>query len=73
VQIPDAPGSMASLAATISQEKANILEIHHNKEFAKTLGETFVDITVEVRGPSHLDKLFQALKQGGFDVHEDQF
>jgi threonine dehydratase len=65
VTIQDRPGQLASLTALIGKAGANILEIHHNRALSRAaLGDTEVEVTLETRGPEHVDELMRMLAAG---------
>lgn len=69
VTIPDIPGSLARLTARLGELRANILEIHHEREFSPVaLGETQVTVVLETRGPDHIAHLRDALEKEGFAI-----
>lgn len=69
VSVPDSPGSLARLTQVVGQQRANILEIHHEREFAKlSFGETQVTLTLETRGPDHVGEMVIALEAQGYSV-----
>ncbi|MGE0712509.1 MAG: threonine ammonia-lyase [Planctomycetota bacterium] len=69
VHLPDRPGALAQLTATIARLQANVLEITHTRAFrSMTLGEAEVDLRLETRGPEHVAELIQALRDEGFRV-----
>jgi threonine dehydratase len=62
VRVPDHPGSLHRLTGLVAVHRANILEIQHDRAyFGVHLGETAVDLTLETRGPDHIEELKLAL------------
>jgi len=74
VGLPDRPGTLARLTFALAEQKANIIEIHHNRAFTRGmgLGETEVEVTLETRGPSHIEALMEALSKQGYTVTESR-
>lgn len=69
VTIPDQPGSLARLTQVLGSSQANILEIHHEREFSPVaLGETEVILMLETRGPEHVQHLRARLSDEGYTV-----
>jgi threonine dehydratase len=69
VNIPDIPGSLARLTTRLGELRANILEIHHEREFSPVaLGETEVTVVLETRGNDHIAALTAALEAEGFVI-----
>lgn len=71
VMIPDHPGSLCSVAGVMATQRANILEIAHDR-FAGDIpmGKARVTFTVEIRGKKHLEEILSALVQQGYEVRE---
>jgi threonine dehydratase len=73
IRISDHPGGLHRLTGRIAGMRANILEVVHNRAFSRVdLGETAVDVTLETRGPEHIDELTNALAHDGYE-HEKLF
>lgn len=69
VSVPDRPGMLATFITAIAQLGANVVEIHHSREFAKVaLSEVEIQVTVETRGASHVEELLAGLRTGTFRV-----
>lgn len=70
VKIPDHPGALHRLTGLIADRRANVIDIAHDRAYYGVhLGETAVDVTLETRGPEHIDELVAALGTAGY-VHE---
>src|SRR5262249_15321169 len=66
VRIPDHPGALHRLTGVLARVRANILSIAHDRAyFGVLLGETAVDMTLETRGPDHIDELQAAIAAEG--------
>ncbi len=71
VRLPDRPGMLAGLTSQIAEQRANIVEIHHNRAFSKAgLGEVTVEVTLETTGRPHIQELIDALSRQGWQVAE---
>ena len=69
VRIPlaDHPGALQHLTAVIAEAHANIVQVVHDRAyFGAHLGEGIVDITMETRGPEHVEELTAALEKAGY-------
>jgi threonine dehydratase len=67
VPLPDHPGALNHLTAIFAAERANIVQIVHDRAyFGAHLGEGVVDITVETRGAEHVDELLRQLASAGY-------
>jgi len=69
LRVPDRPGALAGVLATVAAEKANVLEVHHERAFLKgPIGDTEIELTLDTRGASHSEQLLAALKAKGYTV-----
>ncbi len=67
IPVPDHPGALQQLTALLAAEHANIVQaIHDRAYFGAHLGEGVVDITVETRGPEHVEELLSKLAAAGY-------
>ncbi|SET33995.1 threonine ammonia-lyase [Stigmatella erecta] len=72
VSMPDRPGMLARLTAQVAEQRANVVEIHHNRAFSKTgLGEAMVGLTLETTGRAHIQELIAALARQGWQATEE--
>ena len=70
IHLPDHPGALVRLSTVIAEHKANIIETSFNRAYyGVVLGDTAIDITMETRGPEHIQELIAALDAAGY-VHE---
>jgi threonine dehydratase len=72
VLLRDRPGELARLAALIGEERANIIQIEHDRAFARraTIGQTEVELTLETAGREQIDRLLARLTAAGYRVDE---
>jgi threonine dehydratase len=69
IDVPDRPGSLASLAADFAELELNILDVDHHRERASLdLDEVEVAITVETRGLEHRRTALKSLRDRGWHV-----
>ena len=69
VRVPDRPGMLAGVLAGVAAEGANVLEVHHNRAFLQgAIGDTEIALTLETRGPDHIEALIASLKGKGYAV-----
>jgi threonine dehydratase len=67
IHLPDHPGALERLAGVIAGQKANIVETQYNRAYyGVLLGDTVIDITMETRGPEHIEELSAALSKAGY-------
>ena len=58
------------LSTVIAEQKANIVETKHDRAYyGVVLGDTVIDVTMEMRGPEHILELTTALDNAGY-THE---
>ena len=69
VSIPDHPGGLQKLAGLIAALRANIVEAAHDRTyFGVALGDTLIDLTIETRGPEHVEQILERLTEAGYSV-----
>jgi threonine dehydratase len=69
VVIPDRPGALAEMLREVAAVKANVVEVHHERAFARgSLAQVTVDLVVETRGHSHANELIDRLVSGGYTL-----
>ncbi len=69
VGVPDSPGSLARITATIAEAGGNVVDVVHQRAFSKlSVKLTDVDFTIEARGAAHADAITGALAGAGFAV-----
>ena len=67
--IPDRPGELANIVATIGRERANVLAIAHHREGRSiSVLQTEAELTLETRGEAHSQTVIQALNDAGYVV-----
>lgn len=72
VHVPDKPGSLAALLATVAEAGANVLSVNHSRiSTAIRVDEVAIAMSVETRGTQHSDELVQALEAQGLTVRRD--
>jgi threonine dehydratase len=69
VTLDDRPGSLARLLGVISELKANVLHIYHDRsESNLPIYVTRVDLEIETRGPAHVDEISRKLNESGYEL-----
>jgi len=64
LQIPDRPGVLADIAATIGTSGGNIIEVSHQRLFAAvSVQAAELEIMVEARDPKHANDIVEALER----------
>ncbi len=71
VLLPDKPGELVRVAATIADAQGNVIKLEHN-QFVSTNRNAAVElrITMEAFGTEHKNQILQALEDGGFRPRE---
>lgn len=67
VLLPDKPGELVRVAATIAEEQGNVIKLEHN-QFVSTNRSAAVElrITMEAFGTEHKHRILDALEKKGF-------
>ena len=68
VHLPDKPGQLAKVSAVVATHRANVIEVHHTRAFSHRFGDTTLQLTLETRGPDHVDEILRALRERGYHV-----
>ena len=69
IELPDDPDNLHRLTGIISGEGANILEIEHNRAFSSApIGVVEVTVSLETRGPEHIQKIHSRVEESGYKV-----
>jgi threonine dehydratase len=68
VALQDKPGQLAKVSAIVANAKANVIEVHHTRAFAYRFGDTTLQLTLEARGPDHVEEILRALRERGYQV-----
>lgn len=63
IHLPDYPGALHKLTGVLRDHRANIVQTSYDRTyFGVDLGNTAIDLTMEMRGPEHIAELVQALE-----------
>jgi threonine dehydratase len=69
VLLPDIPGTLARLLATVATTGANVLSVHHDRIGARTeVGQIAVELDLETRGFEHIAEIKRALRDAGWHI-----
>ena len=71
VLLPDKPGELVRVAATIAEAQGNVIKLEHN-QFVSTNRNAAVElrITMEAFGTEHKNQILQSLEERGFRPRE---
>ncbi len=70
ISLMDKPGQLAITSGIIAGCRANVIEVHHTRAFASRVGGTTLQLTLETRGPEHVEEILAALRQHGYTVEQ---
>lgn len=68
IALLDKPGQLAITSGIIAACRANVIEVHHTRAFASKVGGTTLQLTLETRGPEHVEEILAALRREGYSV-----
>lgn len=72
LMLPDRPGQLARVAELISEANANVVEVLHTRHGRNALiGEVELALSVETRGPEHVQRVLERLREAGYDPRID--
>ena len=74
VLVPDRPGSLAGMLDIIAAERANVIEVYHQRAiWLAPIGSVGIETILEVRDAEHAKQVQQKLESAGLHVeHEHQ-
>jgi len=68
VKLPDRPGQLARIAELISDANANVIEVSHARNGrGALLGEVELELSLEPRGPEHVQRVLDHLREADYD------
>ena len=71
VEIPDSPGSLATVAQVIADGGGNIIEVAHQRLFAQVpVKSAHLDAAIETRDASHIQSIMDGIRAAGFSVKQ---
>jgi threonine dehydratase len=70
VALQDKPGQLAKVSSIVANVRANVIEVHHTRAFAYRFGDTTLQLTLETRGPEHVEEILRALRERGYQVQQ---
>jgi threonine dehydratase len=68
IRLLDKPGQLTIVSGIISGLRANVIEVHHSRAFSEKFGDTTLLLTLETRGPEHVEEILGALREQGYRV-----
>ena len=70
VALQDKPGQLSKVSLIVANARANVIEVHHTRAFAYRFGDTTLQLTLETRGPEHVEEILRALRERGYQVQQ---
>lgn len=68
--LPDRPGSLAGLLTLLSQLRANVISVNHDRiGKGMSLKDSLVELVIEVEGKAHKEEIVQALTKHEYSIH----
>ena len=68
IRLLDKPGQLTIVSGIISGLRANVIEVHHSRAFSEKFGDTTLLLTLETRGPEHVEEILGGLREHGYRV-----
>ena len=69
VRVKDRPGALATLTAALAEGGANIVSLEHRRGTGEVwVTEAEIALTLETRGPGHVDEIAGRLTAMGYEV-----
>jgi threonine dehydratase len=68
IRLLDKPGQLTIVSGIISGLRANVIEVHHSRAFSERFGDTTLLLTLETRGPEHVEEILGGLREQGYQV-----
>jgi threonine dehydratase len=70
-RIGDRPGGLAALLGAVARAHANVIAVEHVRDGVElAIGETGVELTIATRGPGHLERVLETLREAGYAVED---
>ena len=68
IRLLDKPGQLTVVSGIISGLRANVIEVHHSRAVSERFGDTTLLLTLETRGPEHVEEILGGLRERGYQV-----
>ena len=70
-RVPDRPGALQKLLAIIAEGRGNVLHVYHDRlNHDVPLGQSEVQVSMEIRDAAHSRDIVQALERAGYTVRD---
>jgi threonine dehydratase len=68
-RVSDRPGGLAGLLAAVAEAHANVIAVEHVRDGVElAIRETGVELTIETRGPEHVERVRAHLRDAGYGI-----
>jgi threonine dehydratase len=72
VGLPDRPGQLTRVSQILSDANANVVEVLHTRhQRGLQISEVELELSVETRGPDHVEDVLRRLREAGFEPNVD--
>jgi threonine dehydratase len=72
VGLPDRPGQLTRVSQILSDANANVVEVLHTRHGrGLQISEVELELSVETRGPDHVEDVLRRLREAGFEPDVD--
>jgi threonine dehydratase len=69
--LPDVTGALAGVTQLLAEQRANIVEINHDRAFSGAeVGQTSIELVLETHGFPHIAEIRAALAARGYAIRE---
>jgi threonine dehydratase len=69
IDVPDRPGSLATVAEVVGAARGNIVDVAHHRDLpGVALKRAVLELSIETRDREHADSIVNALATAGFRV-----
>jgi threonine dehydratase len=72
VRVKDRPGALAQLTSELASSGANIVSLEHRRGYGEVwVTEAEIALTLETRGPEHVEQIAERLREKGYEVEKE--
>ncbi|KPG87605.1 threonine ammonia-lyase [Frigoribacterium sp. RIT-PI-h] len=72
IGMPDRPGQLTRVSEVLSDANANVVEVLHTRHGrGLQISEVELELSVETRGPDHVEEVLQRLRDAGYEPNVD--
>jgi threonine dehydratase len=72
IGMPDRPGQLTRVSEVLSDANANVVEVLHTRHGrGLQISEVELELSIETRGPDHVEEVLQRLRDAGYEPNVD--